>query len=85
MFRAVKCTKNADVDKYKYFVYGIGFDGKGVFSHRIDGFGNNSIIFGIDASPSVYIDNKKIQFYSGERSNIRIRGGFINSRENAFN
>ena len=84
MFGAVKCTKNADVDKYKYFVYGIGFDGKGVFSHRIGGFSNNSIIFGVDVSPSVHIDNKKRQFYSWERSNTRIRGGFINSRENAL-
>ena len=62
MFGAVKCTKNADVDKYKYFVYGIGFDGKGVFSHRTGGFGNNSIIFGVDVSPSVHIDNKKDNF-----------------------
>ena len=26
---AVKLTKKADIDKYKYFGYGIGFDGHG--------------------------------------------------------
>ena len=29
----VKLTKNADIDKYQYFGYGIGFDGKGFYSH----------------------------------------------------
>ena len=50
LFRAVKWTKNADVDKYKYFEYGIGFDGKGVFSHPTASFGNNTIIFEGDIS-----------------------------------
>ena len=27
LFGAVKLTKNTDIDKYKYFGYGIGFDG----------------------------------------------------------
>ena len=26
LFGAVTLTKNADIDKYEYFVYGIGFD-----------------------------------------------------------
>ena len=30
-FRAVKLTKNTDIDKYKYFGYGIGFDSYGFF------------------------------------------------------
>ena len=32
-FDAVSQTKNADIDKYKYFGYGIGFDRHGFFSH----------------------------------------------------
>ena len=56
---AVKLTKNADVYKYKYFGHGIGFDGKGVFSHPTGSFGNNARIFGVDTSSSVQIDNKK--------------------------
>ena len=31
MFGAVKLTKNADIDKYKYSPYGIGFDRNGTF------------------------------------------------------
>ena len=56
---AVKLTKNPDVYKYKYFGHGIGFDGKGVFSHPTGSFGNNARIFGVDTSSSVQIDNKK--------------------------
>ena len=33
LFGAVKITKNTDVDKYKSSGYGIGFDGRGVFTH----------------------------------------------------
>ena len=39
---AVKLSKNPDVDKYKYFGYGIGFDRKGVFSHPTGCFSNNA-------------------------------------------
>ena len=31
LFRAVSRTKNADIDRYKYFEYGIGFDRHGSF------------------------------------------------------
>ena len=86
LFCAVKLTKNADVDKYKYFGYGTGFDGKGVFSNPTSSFGNNAIIFGVDISSSVHIDNKKNRhFNSWKRSNTRIRRAFINCRKNVFN
>ena len=32
LFGAVTVTKNADIDKYKYSGYGIGFDRRGSFS-----------------------------------------------------
>ena len=32
-FCAVKSTKNADIDKYKYSGYGNGFDSRGSFTH----------------------------------------------------
>ena len=35
LFGAVILTKNADIDKYRYFVYGIGFDRKGSFHFQI--------------------------------------------------
>ena len=44
---AVKLTKNADIDKFKYSGYDIGFDSKGSFSHPSGGYGKNVIIFGV--------------------------------------
>ena len=52
-------TKNADIDKYKYSGYGIGFDRHGFFSHPSGGTGRNVIIFGVDMSSSTRIDNRK--------------------------
>ena len=56
---SVKITKNTDVNKYKYSGYGIGFDGKGVFTHPTGSFGNNAIIFGVDMSIIMLIIKKK--------------------------
>ena len=52
-------TKNADIDKYKYSRYEIGFDRHGCFSHLSSGTGRNVIIFGVDMSSSTKTDNKK--------------------------
>ena len=51
-------TKNVEIDKYKYSGYGIGFDRNGEFSIG-NGSGRNCIIFGVDMSSSVDVDNKK--------------------------
>ena len=59
MFSAAKFTKNIDIDKYKYSGYGIGFDEHGTFSFRSGRLGCNVIIFGVDMSHSVHVDNKK--------------------------
>ena len=60
LFRAVKFTKNADPDKYKYSGNGIGFDVSGsILLSNGNGFGKNVIIFHADMSSSVHIDNKK--------------------------
>ena len=59
MFCAVRLTKNAYIDKYRYSGYGIGFDRRGSFSFPCGGFGINVIIFGVDMSSSVHADNKK--------------------------
>ena len=60
LFGAVKLIKNVDFDKYKYSAYSIGFDVNGTFSLCNDsGFGKNVIIFGVDMSSFVHIDNKK--------------------------
>ena len=61
LFGAVSLTKYADIDKYKYFGYGIGFD-----RHRESSFGNgygrNCIIFGADLSSSSPHDNNKKKY-----------------------
>ena len=51
-------TKNNDIDRYKYSGYGIGFDRKGTFSVG-NGFGRNCIIFGVEISSFVRVDNEK--------------------------
>ena len=59
LFGAVTLTKNADIEKYKYSGYGIGFDRRSIFSFTGGGFGQNVLIFGADMSTSTHIDNKK--------------------------
>ena len=58
LFGAVTLTKNEDIEKYGYSGYGIGFDRRGRFSFPSGGFGQNVIIFGVDMSSSIHIDNK---------------------------
>ena len=41
------------------FGFGISFDRRGSFSSPAGGFGSNAIIFGVDMSSSVRVDNKK--------------------------
>ena len=58
LFGAVNLTKNADIDKYRYSGYGIGFDRISSFSFPSGGFGQNIIIFRADMNSSIHIDNK---------------------------
>ena len=67
MFGLVRLTKNADINKYKYSGYGIGFDRHGFFYHPSGRTGRNVIIFGVDMSASTKIDSsKKDTFILGE-------------------
>ena len=59
LFGAVTLDKNADIDKYQYSGYGIRFDRKSSFSFLSGRFGQNVIIFGVDKSSSVHVDNKR--------------------------
>ena len=59
LFGTVTLTKNADIDKYGYSGYGIGFDRRSSFLFLDGGFGQNVLIFGADTSSSTHIDNKK--------------------------
>ena len=58
LFGAVTLTKNADIEKYKYSGYGIGFDRRSSVSFTGGGFGQNVLIFGADMSTSIHVDNK---------------------------
>ena len=58
LFGTIPLTANADIDKYRYFGYGIGFERRRSFSFPSGGFGQNAINFGVDASSSVHVDNK---------------------------
>ena len=57
LFGAVKLIKHIDVDLYKYYRRGIGFDRKWFFSHSSGGAGRNAI--GVDMSSLAETDNKE--------------------------
>ena len=78
LFGAVSLTKNADIDRYKYSGYGIGFDRKGELSFGGRGFGRNCIIFGADMSSSSHANNRKSNiFVLGKDFVQRINGTTI--------
>ena len=58
LFGAATLTKNADIEKYKYSGYGIGFDRRSSFSFPGRGFDQNVLLLGVDMSSTVHIDNK---------------------------
>ena len=60
LFSAVKLTKNAGIDNYRYSGYGLGFESKSTFSVPADNsYGQNIAVFGVDMSNSIHTDNKK--------------------------
>ena len=68
MFGAVKLTKNADPDKYKYTGYIIGFYSRSEFSLPDGSMGKNVIIFKVDMGSSIDIDNKEKDIFILDRS-----------------
>ena len=58
LFGAVSITKNADIDKCRYSRYEIGLDRGELYLLPSGRFGRNVIIFGVDISSSVHVDNK---------------------------
>ena len=55
----MKLTKNTDPDKYSYSGYDIGFDSYSLFSNPNFDWRKNVVIFRVDNSSQVNIDNKK--------------------------
>ena len=78
LFGAVSLTKNADIDKYKYSRYDIGFDREGEFSFGASGFGRNCIIFGADLSSSSHANSKK-KIYSSPWKRFCTRNKWCNN------
>ena len=58
LFGNVKITKNTDPDKYSYSGYEIRSNPCSIFSIPNIDCGENAIIFGVDVSSSVHIDNE---------------------------
>ena len=84
LFGAVTLTKNADIDKYGYSGYGIGFDRRSSFSFPGGVFGQNVLIFGVDMSFYAHIDNKKNRDISSwKRTSTRMRT-YTNCRKNVI-
>ena len=59
LFESVKLAKNADSDKWLCSGFGIGFNLRLEVSLPDGSVGKNIIIFGVDMSLSLHIDNKK--------------------------
>ena len=58
-FEAVKRTKNFDISEYRHSRYGILFERRETFSIG-KGFCRSRMVFAVDMSYSVHVDNKKI-------------------------
>ena len=58
MLGAVSLDKNANINRYKYSGYGIGFDRHGSYSHHSGRTGRNVIILEVDMISSTKIDNR---------------------------
>ena len=84
LFGAVTLTKNADIGKYGYSVYGIWFDRKTSFSFPGGGFGQDVVIFGVDMSPSAHVNNKKRHVSAWKIANWGART-YIHCIKNVFN
>ena len=59
----MEITKNADTSKYKYKGYGIYFDEGGSFSIGNINNGRNVLIFGVDESYVIHLNNKANNIY----------------------
>ena len=77
LFGSVKLIKNADLDKHKYTGHGIGFDSRSKFLFTGGSYEKNVIIFVVDMSSSVHVDNKGKDIFLGEGLT---QGYDINSR-----
>ena len=64
LFGTVSLTKNADIDKYKYYRYDIESDRHGYCSFPSGETGRNVIIFKVNTSSFTKIDNKNKRYFN---------------------
>ena len=64
-WRKVTLVKIADIEKYGYFGYGIGFDRRSSLSFPGGRCGQNVLFFGVYMSSSADTDNKKKDIHKG--------------------
>ena len=84
LFGAVTLTKNAEIGKYNYSGYGIGFDRRSSFSFPGGRFGQNVLIFGADMSSSVHIYIKKKDILVLGRGPTQGLEGTLTAEKNVF-
>ena len=63
LFGSMQITKNADTSKYKYKGYGICFDEGGSFSKGNISNGKSVLIFGVNESSLVHVNNEANNIY----------------------
>ena len=84
LFGAVSLTKKADIDKYGYSGYGIGFDSYGSFSFPRTGLGRNVTIFGVDMSSSTKIDNRKKDILILDKGPTQVLEHTLSAEKNVY-
>ena len=82
LFGAVKLTINTGPDKCSYSGYGVGLDSRSLISFPNVDWHKNIVIFRVDNSSSVHIDNKKKDILV--LGNARIRWYYDNNRSWKF-
>ena len=85
LFVAATLTKNADIKKYKYSGYGIGFDRRSSFSFPGGGFGQNVLILGVNMSSTIHIDNKGKGISVLRKGPTQGRENTLTAEKNVFN
>ena len=85
LFGAVTLTKTTDIDNYRYFGDGTGFDRRSSFSFPGGRFGQNVLIFGVDMSSAAHIDNKKKDILVHRKGPTQGLELYFNCRKNVPN
>ena len=88
LFGAVTLTKNADIDKYRYAGYGIGFDRKTTFSFPNGGFGQKNVVKNLIVKVfnlmSRTNETRHIEWYETCKCKCRLDGSVCNHKQHGM-